>query len=157
METPTIEWQRHHAHDKSHTDKDTRRITYRAKSAWETMLDREEIEEEHFKAAEKLYKHWVGSQGVRVGDDPVSDPIEYPSSYHAQMLINARREVKSKLIWSAIQMQMELDHLQVATEIGQLHRKCKDRKIARAHGIAMLTAGYELLAIHWGFKEAARC
>jgi len=155
METPTLEWQRHHNHDKANTDARTRRVTYRRKTVWETYQARGAIDAEEKQAADKLTKVWLGAQGVdvRSGDNINPDPLEYPQSYYAQKLAAAEQAVKSPRLWGALIMQLQLDDLQVTTEIGRKYRQTKDRAQAHAAGMTMLQTGLELLAIHWGLKR----
>lgn len=155
MDSPTIEWQRHHRHDKATTDDKTRRVTYRRKTVWETYQQRGSIDAAERQAADKLYKIWQGSQGVdvRSGDNINPDPLEYPQSYYAEKLADAKAAVRTPRLWAALMMQLELDDLQVTTEIGRKHRGLKDRAQAHAAGMTMLQTGLELLALHWGIKQ----
>jgi hypothetical protein len=155
METPTVEWQKKYSHDKSHTDGKTRRVTYRRKTVWETYLKRGNIDRAEKDAADKLTKIWLGSMGVdvREGDNINPDPLEYPQTYYAQKLADARSAVKTPRLWSALMMQLDLDDLQVTTEIGRKYRGIKDRAQAHAAGMTMLQTSLEILALHWGIKQ----
>jgi hypothetical protein len=142
------------AFDKPAKDQKTDRPAYRALSAVAVLLQRKEIEPEHYQAAEKFQKHMQGSLGfdVRTSLDKSADeePLEFPRTYHAQMIAKARMELTPR-------------------EFEIVERLCRDeatpvtigfglsgyvtRQQATSYGVAAINAALDRLAYFYGFKR----
>ena len=133
-------------------DQKTDRPAYRALSAVAVLLQREEIEPEHYQAAVKFNKHLLGALGfdVRFGTGCPTDSVEFPRSYHAQALAKAR------------------DHL-TPREFQIVERLCHDESTpvsigfglsghgtpqqAKPYGVSAINSALDRLSYFWGFKR----
>ena len=111
------------------------------------------LEPEHRVAVTKLEQHYYGAQGVsvrmdddiRVDEDP-SDEI--PLFYHAGMLENAKKAVRSPRTWKALVCQIE--STLTPQDIGHEWGGYKGRQQAKGFGEGLVISGLDALAIHWG-------
>lgn len=153
--SPTVEWLRKHEYEPPQIDQQTNRRAWRKLSPFDQIYKRGEIEYCQFRAAEKLEAHWRGSMGhdVRQSDDQAGssgERLEYPRSYHAQMLAKAKETVLPREWLALMSLLEETDDLQ---SIGRKWRAVGTAKIARAQGLALVSTGLERLALHWGFAK----
>jgi hypothetical protein len=154
---PTKEWIEKHVGqiEKPRRDQKVARVAYRKLSPFEVLFRNEDIDDEQFRAAQKLTRHWLGSQGVNVCDDVPSgsegDPPEFARTYHAQKFAEARATVAHVQQWDAI-MTM-LDETGTVECVGRAWKQVKCRKQARAYGVSLVAFGLEALARLWGIRD----
>jgi hypothetical protein len=149
---PTLEWQRKHQHEAPVTDQARARKTFRRVTQFETLRNRGDIEEAHFRAAQKFEKHVYGAQGadVRSDDDTAGNSdVEYARTYHAQKLALARDELLPQEFSALLSL---VHDLQSVEDIGRKISGAQKREIARARGLGIVVSGLERLALMWGMK-----
>lgn len=155
---PTPEWMRKHAaqFDAPDQSRETARKVYRAIGRFGMLYKRGDIEQDQYEAACKLEKHYFGSLGhdVRHGSDGggVSD-VEFPRSYHSQMVAKCQAQVTGKE-WIALVAVIE-DRMTLE-DIGQTLTTARKREITRARGLQLVAGGLERLSEHFGFAQRAR-
>ena len=128
------------------------RPAYRALSAAAVLLQREEIEPEHYNAAQKFYKHMVGALGHDARGDIGSgvEPLEFPRSYHAQMLAKVRDELTPR----EFQIVERLCHDEAtAVSIGFGLSGYVRQDAARPYGVSAINSALDRLSYLWGFKQ----
>jgi hypothetical protein len=153
--SPTREQLRRDTYESPQVDQQTNRRAWRKLSTFDQLYRRNEIEYSQFRSAEKLEQHWMGAQGhdVRLSHEEggSGERLEFPRSYHAQMVEKARRQLLPRE-WLALQCLLEdTDDL---AGIGRKWRAIGTQKIARAQGLLLVSLGLERLAVHWGFVKA---
>lgn len=155
---PTREWLDKHVGriEAPHVDQKVRRHTYRKLSPFEVLFRAEDIDQEQWQAAQRLTRHWLGSQGVDVRDSVggAGDDYEFARTVHSREFAEAREVVEISSQWDAL-MTM-LDESGTPETIGRTWRGVSCRKQARAYGVALVCFGLEALARHWGFRDARR-
>lgn len=134
-------------------DQKTDRVAWSALSKIGRLLKDGEIEPEHYQAAEKFRKHLEGSLGidVRVSSERSSEePLEFPRSYHAQMLA----KVKAHLLpeeFMVVERIVSDDATPVTIGFGlsgyTLH------KMQRPYGLCAIRFSLNRLAYFYGFKR----
>jgi hypothetical protein len=152
---PTSEWLDKHrgSIEKPHTDQKVKRVAYRKLSPFETLHRSEDIDREQFQAAQRLTRHWLGSQGVDVRDSDTGGhgDYEFARSVHSREFAEARCTVEISSQWDALMTC--LDESGSPEDIGRTWRGVKCRKQARAYGVALIALGLERLARHWGMRD----
>lgn len=134
-------------------DQKVQRHAYRKLSPFETLARAQDIDDAQFLAAQKLTRHWLGSQGVDVRSENwngTPGDYEYSRTYHSQQFAEARKAILICAQWDAL-MTM-LDESGTPEDIGRTWRGAKKREIARAHGVALIALGLETLARMWGTR-----
>ncbi len=145
---PTLEQIKRAVYEPPQVDQQTNRRAWRKLSPFDQIYKRGEIEYCQHRAAEKLEAHWRGAQGfdVRQSDDAGSgERLEYPRTYHAQMMAKAKEAVLPREWLALMCLLEETDDLE---SIGRKWRACAYRKIARAQGLSLVSTGLERLAVH---------
>jgi hypothetical protein len=128
------------------------RPAYRALSAAAVLLQREEIEPEHYNAAQKFYKHMVGALGHDARGDIGSglEPLEFPRTYHAQMLAKVRDELTPR----EFQIVERLCHDEsTVVSIGFGLSGYGKRETQRSYGLSAINSALDRLSYFWGFKQ----
>jgi len=128
------------------------RPAYRALSAAAVLLQREEIEPEHYNAAQKFYKHMVGALGHDARGDIGSgvEPLEFPRSYHAQMLAKVRDELTPR----EFMIVERLCHDEAtAVSIGFGLSGHATHQQAKPYGVSAINSALDRLSFFWGFKQ----
>lgn len=151
---PTLEQQRRYKFEAPKVDQARNQVAYKKHSPFEIMLQRDEIDGNQLLAAEKFTKHYWGALGhdVRKGDGYTNDPLEYPQTYHGQMICKARHVLMLPILYDAIESQVTENMSLV--ELGQyLRPSIKRREILRNVAVTVLSNGLDILAIHWGQKS----
>jgi hypothetical protein len=153
---PTAEWLDKHVGrvEKPARDQKTNRVTFRKLSPFETLRRNEDIDHEQFMAAQKLTRHWLGSQGVNVCDDGPrgdGDPPEFARTYHTQKFAEARKHVEISSQWDALMTC--LHETGTAEDVGRTWKRVSCRKQARAYGVSLISFGLESLARLWGMRD----
>jgi len=155
---PTREWLDKHVGklDRPHVDQHVRRVAYRKLSPFETLHRNDDIDQEQWQAAQRLTRHWLGSQGVDVRDfnGGASGDYEFARTVHAREFHEARFVVQVSSQWDAL-MTM-LDETGTPEDLGRTWRGAKTRALARAHGVHLIALGLEVLARHWGIRDTRR-
>jgi hypothetical protein len=141
------------AFDKPAKDQKTDRPAYRALSAVAVLLQRHEIEREHYQAAEKFQRHMLGALGVDVrnSDGSPDAECEYARSYHAQMIAKVRKELTPRE-FQIVEMLCNDEATPVTIGFGL--SGYVTRQQATSYGIAAINAALDRLAYFYGFKAA---
>jgi hypothetical protein len=128
------------------------RPAYRALSAAAVLLQREEIEPEHYEAAQKFYKHMLGAMGhdVRVDFGAGQEPLEFPRTYHAQMLAKAREELTPRE-YMIVEQLCHDEATPVSIGFGLSGYVRPDA--ARPFGVSAINSALDRLSYFWGFKR----
>ncbi|CAA2139553.1 hypothetical protein HYPP_01505 [Hyphomicrobium sp. ghe19] len=152
--SPTREQLRRATYEPPQVDQQTDRRAWRKLALFDQLYRRSEIEYFQFRAAEKLEQHWYGAQGhdVRLSDETggSGERLEYPRSYHAQMVERARLELLPRE-WLALQCLLQ--ETEDLASIGRKWRAVGTKTIARSQGLMLVSLGLERLAFHWGFAK----
>jgi len=133
-------------------DQKTDRPAYRALSTAAVLLQREDIEPEHYNAAQKFYKHMIGAMGHDARGDIGSgvEPLEFPRSYHAQMLAKVRDELTPRE-YMVVERLCQDEATPVSIGFGlsgyTLH------KMQRSYGVSAIYSALDRLSYFWGFKQ----
>jgi len=133
-------------------DQKTDRTAYRALSALAVLLQRSEIEPPHYEAAIKFNKHMLGSLGydVRWGSGSPVDSIEFPQTYHAQMLAKAREHLTPREF--QIVERITADEA-TPVSIGFGLSGHGTHQQAKPYGVSAINSALDRLAYFWGFKR----
>ena len=128
------------------------RPAYRALSAAAVLLQREEIEPEHYEAAQKFHKHMLGSLGVDVrwGDGSPKDSVEFTRSYHAQCLAKVRQELTPRE-YMIVERLCHDESTPVSIGFGLSGYVRPDA--ARPFGVSAINSALDRLSYFWGFKR----
>ena len=138
-------------------DQSTKRSYHRSIHKFEDLYQNGKINEGCFQAGNKLMRHYYGALGINVSTGEGSggeDCMEYPQSYHAQMLQKGRVSVANVNCWSALMSMVdESRHLE---EIGRDWRGSPKMNRAQAYcfGLALVSVGLEKLSVLWGFSQS---
>jgi hypothetical protein len=152
--SPTIERLRHaDSYDTPERSQTVNRVAYRVKTPFEALEARGAIGFEHLQAARKLERHYVGAQGVHVGNgDGIADPdCEFPQIYHGQQVAAAWRQITAD---EKRGLEALIEETATLEQIGRRWMGCKDKGRAIIAGQALITTGLERLAVHWRFKRS---
>lgn len=152
MEAPTLERLRHsYGYDAPERSQTANRVAYVLKTPFQAMEDRGAIDDDQGKAAKKLWRHYVGAMGIRIGDGDGmrDDECEFPEIYHGQMIRMAWRQVTSAERHALEILLKEAGNLE---QIGRWWKGYKDKGRSIAAGESLVTTGLERLAVHWRFK-----
>jgi len=133
-------------------DQRTDRPAYRALSTAAVLLQRKDIEPEHYEAATKFYKHLLGSLGadVRMGDGSPKDSIEFTRSYHAQCLAKVREELTPRE-YMVVERLCQDEATPVSIGFGLSGYTLS--KMQRSYGVSAIYSALDRLAYFWGFKQ----
>lgn len=142
------------AFDRPAKDQKTDRPAYRALSAVAVLLQRKEIEREHYEAAQKFQKHMQGSLGfdVRSSLDKSADeePLEFPRTYHAQMIAKVRQELTPRE-FHIVEMLCKDEATPVTIGFGlSVHATHQQ---AKPYGVSAINAALDRLAYVYGLKR----
>ena len=136
-------------------DQSTRRPYHRAVHKFEDLYQNGKINEGCFEAGSKLMRHHYGALGINVssGDGANGqDCMEYPQSYHAQMLAKAQKHVDHADCWAALSAMIE--ETRTLPEIGEAWLGCRDKARAYIAGLALVSMGLQRLSTLWGFSQS---
>lgn len=154
---PTPEWIARHGDriERPHVDQTVKRHAYRKVSPFEALYRHEDIDHEQWQAAQRLTKHWLGSQGVDVRDSEggANGDYEFARTVHSREFAEACRVVGTPQQWDAL-MTM-LDETGTPEDLGRTWRRVRCRKQARAYGVSLIVLGLEQLARHWGIRDTS--
>ncbi|OQW71704.1 MAG: hypothetical protein BVN33_14830 [Proteobacteria bacterium ST_bin13] len=135
-------------------DQKTDRVAWRALSALTVLLHRQEIEREHFEAAQKFQKHMLGSLGfdVRLSTDSRSgdEPLEFPRSYHAQMVAKVRDHLTPRE-FTIIERITADESTPVSIGFGLSGHGTHQQ--AKPYGVSAINSALDRLAYFFGFKR----
>ena len=151
---PTKEWIDRHVGrlEAPHRDQKINRVAYRKLSPFETLFRNDDIDREQMDAAQRLTKHWLGSQGVDVRDSVGgSEGFEFATTVHSREFAEARLAVEISQQWDALMTC--LDESGTPETIGRTWKRVACRKQARAYGVSLIVFGLERLARHWGYRD----
>jgi hypothetical protein len=142
------------AFDKPAKDQKTDRVAYRALSAVAVLLQRGEIEPEHYEAAQKFQKHLQGSLGfdVRTSLDKSGneEALEFSRSYHAQIIAKTRKELTPRE-YQIVELLCLEEAAPVTIGLGL--SGYVTRQQATSYGIAAINSALDRLAYFYGFKR----
>lgn len=136
-------------------DQSTRRAYHRSIHKFEDLYQNGKINEGCFQAGNKLMRHYYGSLGINVSSgDGVSgeDCMEFPQSYHAQMLAKAKTHVGVSHVWNALIDCVE--EKRTLQQIGTAWKGNKQSGQAYCLGLALVSIGLEQLSVLWGFSQS---
>lgn len=137
------------------TDLQTRRAYHRSIHKFEDLYQNGKINEGCFQAGNKLMRHYFGALGINVatGEGPSGeDCLDYPQSYHAQMLAKAKAHVGNCNVWAGLTSSIE--ESRTLEEIGRDWMGSKQRGQAYIAGLALVSIGLEKLSVLWGFSQS---
>jgi hypothetical protein len=152
FDAPTRERLAKSTFDAPKRDRETDRKAYRVLSILQHILQRGEIDPEHYQAGAKFSKHYHGSLGidVRNGDGGGNPDVEDARTYHAQMIA----KVRSQLTPSEYQIIVKLiseESTPLTVGFGLSSYTRKDS--ARPYGAAVIKCALDHLAYIWGMKQ----
>lgn len=150
---PTRERLRHaYGYDVPERSQTASRLAYSVRNPFETMERSGRISCENLLAANKLIYHYLGAQGVRVGNgDGSSDPdTEFPEIYHGQMLAIAWKQVTPDEKYALTEL---IEERATVEAIGRRWMGANDRGRAEMAGRALVRTALDRLARHWGFRQ----
>lgn len=136
-------------------DQSTKRAYHRSIHKFEDLYQNGKINEGCYQAGNKLMRHYFGALGINVstGDGASGeDCMEYPQSYHAQMLAKARDHVGNCNVWTALTASIE--ETKTLEQIGTDWKGNKQRGQAYCLGLALVSIGLEKLSVMWGFSQS---
>jgi hypothetical protein len=133
-------------------DQKTDRPAYRALSAAAVLLSRKEIEPEHYEAANKFYKHLIGSMGhdARIDIGTGQEPLEYPRTYHSQMLAKVKDELTPRE-YMIVERLVRDETTPVSVGFGLSGHATPQQ--AKPYGVSAINSALDRLAFHFGFKQ----
>lgn len=128
------------------------RPAYRALSAAAVLLNRKEIEKEHYEAAAKFSRHMLGSYGVDVrnGDGSPDSECEYPRTYHNQVLAKVREELTPRE-YLIIERLCQEEATPVSIGFGLSGHATPQQ--AKPYGVSAINSALDRLSYFWGFKQ----
>lgn len=150
---PTKERLKHaRAHVAPEIGQTTNRPYHRIVDEFDRLYNAGSLEWEQKEAADRLKRHWIGAQGVNVGNgDGVPDSVcEYPRTLHAQKIAEAERVV-TPAMWDGLEM--------LLTEAGGIEHvggavcRRKNPVQARAAGLVLIQSALDLIARLWGISS----
>jgi hypothetical protein len=149
---PTPERLRKSAFTAPAKDQKVDRPAYRALSALAVLLQRGDIEPEHYEAATKFNKHALGALGydVRWGSGSPTESIEFPQSYHAQMLAKVREELTPRE-FQIVERLTSDEATPVSIGFGLSGHGTHQQ--AKPYGVSAINSALDRLAYFWGLKR----
>lgn len=136
-------------------DQTSRRAYHRSIHKFEDLYQNGKINEGCYQAGNKLMRHYYGALGINVSTGEGAsgeDCMEYPQSYHAQVLAKARDHVRNHNRWSALLAMVE--ETRTLPEIGSDWLGGKDKARTYIAGLALVSMALEDLSVHWGFSQS---
>ena len=151
---PTREQLRRFVFEPPQLDQKRNQQAYKKLNPFETLAGRDEIDGSQLLAAQKFERHYWGAFGydVRRGEGSTHEPLEYPQSYHGQVIASVKKVLILPQLYDVIESQV-VENMSLVDLGKYLRPSIKRREIARNVAVTMISNALDILAIHWGQKS----